>query len=536
MLVTLPFLLLLLDYWPLGRVSQHWVGGARKSSGPGTLCEPVQNPDEHLQGSDFVRDPPSSRQFAPCTQQRLALRRLLLEKLPWLALTAASCAVTRFAHQAAIVPIEVLPPSTRLLNSLVSCNAYLVKLIFPVGLAVFYPHPQDTLAVGRIAGSALLLVGISLAVLACRRKCPYLPVGWLWYLGMLVPVIGLVQVGSQAMADRYTYLSQIGLYIALAWGAERVSGNWPYRRVFCGAAAAIVVVALAWCAWQQTSHWRNSEMLWTHTLACTSRNALAHNSLGFVLASRGQVDDAIDHYRQALEIDPDYQLAHNNLGAALAGRGQVDEAIAHYRRALEIKADDELAHNNLGMALVSRGQADEAIEHFQKALEIKPNYVEAHGNLGLELASRGWLDEAIAHYRKAVEVDPNDAAGHGNLGNALAAQGKLNEAIQHYLVVLRLNPQDVLGHIQLGNALAGEGRPHEAEICFREALRLAPSNADARVCLAKALQQQGQTEEALQYYQEPLRLCPDQPEALESVARLRIARPDPKLRNTAPRP
>ena len=342
------------------------------------------------------------------------------------------------------------------------------------------------------------------------------------------------------MADRYTYLPQIGLYVAIAWGAADVAGSWPYRRWALAAVSALVVAVLMVCAWQQTRYWRNSETLWTHTLACTSQNPIALTTTwaarwpaadrstrrspitgrpwksspttrrptttsaspwpaadrstrrspitgrpwksspttrrptttsGMALAGRGQVDEAIAHYRKALEIKPDYAEAHNNLGNALAGRGQVDEAIAHYRKALKIKPDYAEAHNNLGIALAGRGQVDEAIAQYRKALEIKPDYAEAHNNLGspwpaadrstrrspitarpwksspttprptttsARLAGRGEVDEAIAHFRKALEIKPDYAEAHYNLGLVLAGRGQVDEAMDHYRKALGL--------------------------------------------------------------------------------------------------
>ena len=351
MLVTLPFVLLLLDYWPLGRI------GAKVP--------------QSLQRAHLPRQTP------------LALRRVLLEKLSWLALAAVSCIVTYLAQGTLVVVLQILPFRGRIANALVCYVAYLGQLFYPVGLTVFHPYPQISFPIWKIVGCLLLLVGVSWAALACRRKCPYLLVGWLWYLGMLVPVIGLVQVGFQAMADRYTYLPQIGLYIALVWGAEHISRRWPYRRWVVGAASALVMMGLAWCAWQQASYWKADETLWPYTLACNSRNSLAHNNLAVVLAGGGRVDEAIDHYETALEINPDYAEAHINLGVALANRGQFDKAITHCQRAVEIRPGYAEAHYNLGVALAGGGRVDEAIDHFRKALEINRDYAGAHYSLGL---------------------------------------------------------------------------------------------------------------------------------------------------------
>ena len=284
-----------------------------------------------------------------------------------------------------------------------------------------------------------MLLAISTAVFVARRKCPYLLFGWLWYLGTLVPVIGLVQVGSQAMADRYTYLTQIGLYMAIAWGAADVAGSWPYRRWPLAAVSALVVAGLMVCAWQQTRHWRDSETLWTHTLACTSQNPIAHNNLGIALAGRGQVDEAIAHYRKALEIKPDYvggpqqprtcvgrprtgRRGHRPLPegpgnqARLRGRptttsaspwpaaDRVDEAIAHYRKALEIKPDYAEAHNNLGVRAGRPRTGRRGDRPLPEGPGNQARRRQAHNNLGVALAGCGQVDEAIEHCQKALDL------------------------------------------------------------------------------------------------------------------------------------
>jgi tetratricopeptide (TPR) repeat protein len=324
--------------------------------------------------------------------------------------------------------MDLIPFSSRVANALVSYVAYLGQLLHPVNLAVFYPHPGMGVPIWNVFGAFLLMAGIFAAVLAWRRKCPYLLVGWLWYVGTLVPVIGLVQVGGQARADRYTYLTQIGLYIAIAWGASQLSRERPHRRWICGVTSALVVVLMAVCAWAQTSYWRDSETLWTHALACAPEDVTCHYYLGLVLAERGQLDEAIVHYRTALEIEPGFASAHNNLGLALAGSGQVDEAIAEYRKVLQINANDPQAHNNLALALAGRGETDEAIAHYEKSLEINPDSPMTHNNLGDALTGRGRLDAAIGHYQKALELKPDFVEARENLGRAMAARERLKKA------------------------------------------------------------------------------------------------------------
>jgi len=380
MLVTLPFVLLLLDYWPLGRIGLHTAGISR---------------------------------------------RVVVEKLPLLALTAASCVVTFFAQGEAISSVEAIPLSSRIANALVSYLAYIRDIFYPVGLAVLYPYPEGGLPIWKVVASSLAVTGISTAALVWRRRFPYLFVGWFWYVGMLVPVIGLVQVGLQSMADRYTYLPQIGLCIAVTWGVAQLAVSWRYRFRVYGAPAALAVLVLIGLAWKQTSYWRDSEALWTRALASTVRNSPAHLNLGLALAGRGQVDAAITHYQKALELKPSSSNAHNNLGLALAQKGQADEAIANFQKAVEIKPDYANAHQNLGVALEGRGQSDVAIAHYQRALELKPDYPDiTHNNLGSALARRGQLDAAIVHFRKALELRPDYAEARNNLDLALRLRGQ----------------------------------------------------------------------------------------------------------------
>jgi tetratricopeptide (TPR) repeat protein len=293
---------------------------------------------------------------------------------------------------------------------------------------------------------------------------------------MLVPVSGVAQAGNQARADRFTYLPQIGLCIALAWAVADVARSSSYRRWACGIVSPLVLAILLGCAWRQTSFWRDSETLWNHTLACTSRNNEAHNNLGLVLAGRGQIDEAITHFQKALEIKPDLVEAHNNLGWALGRRGQVDAAIAHYKEALKIKPDDAETHNNLGNALAHRGQSGEAIAHYEEALKIKPDHELAHYNLGVALAGCGQVDAAIAHFQQALKIKPDDVEAHNNLGIALARRGQVGAAIAHYEEALKIKPDDELAHYNLGLALSQQGEYAAAIVQLREAIRLVPSH------------------------------------------------------------
>ncbi|MEN6459719.1 MAG: tetratricopeptide repeat protein [Thermoguttaceae bacterium] len=412
MLVTMPFVLLLLDYWPLDRMATE--PGPRRA------------------------------------------RRLLLEKAPLFALSALCCAVTVWAQSEAIDNGYPVALGWRLGNAAVSCAAYVAQSLAPTGLAVLYPHPGAELPGWQIAAAIVLLAVLSLVSLVLRRRAPFLLVGWLWFLGMLTPVIGLIQVGQQARADRYTYLPQIGLWIALVWGVSWLIGQRRWAVAACSAAAAAAVAGLAVSAWVQTSYWRDSKTLWNRTIACTGRNPIAHYNLGEALTSVGRGDEAIDAYRNAIREKPDYPEARYNLGVLLAARGQTDEAIAQYRAALQSAPDLSAAHCNLGVALASRGRFDEAIEHYQAALHISQD-ADIYNNLGNVELRLGRVDEAIAHYREALRLTPEYADAHSNLGIALLQCGRLAEAIVQFRRVLDLQPDNDNARCNLNAALHGVG-------------------------------------------------------------------------------
>ena len=387
MLVTVPFVLLLLDYWPLGRVtSGEW----------------------------------QVTRFRIPVPQLSTLNNLLYEKLPLFGLAVVSCVVTIVAQHEAIQSFEHISFSLRLGNALVSYVVYLGQMFWPTGLAVLYPFTARNIGFLAVVLSLVLLAGISAGVFILCRRRPYFLTGWLWYLIMLAPVIGIFQVGWQARADRYTYLPQIGLYVWLTWAAAEGCAGRRYRRVVLGGLATGILAALMFCARAQTPYWRNSETLWTHTLACTSGNDVAHNNLGIILAQNGLADEAIAQFRNALEIRPGNAEAQNNLGKALLQKGNADEAIAHFQTALQIKPDFVEACNNLGNARFKVGRVDEAIIQYRTALRIKPDFAEAHNNLGNALLKVGSVDEAIAHFQKALQIKPVYPQALNNLAWALA--------------------------------------------------------------------------------------------------------------------
>jgi Flp pilus assembly protein TadD len=459
MLVTLPFVLLLLDYWPLKR----FTGPVFAGGGAG----PVYG----LKNSSFPL-------------------RLTVEKIPLLALSLASSVAAIIAQGQAVQPLEKFPLSLRIGNALVSCVSYGWQMFYPAGLAVFHPYPASGLPSWEVILAFLIVLAISVGVFHWRRPCPYLLVGWLWYLVMLIPVIGLIQIGGQAQADHYTYLPQIGLYLALTWAVAKLGAGWRFRRLVLGGMAAIVVAALSVGSFIQTSYWRDSETLWTHTLACTSNNAVAHYNFGMTILPKGRVDEALAHFQKAVEIDPNHARAHVSLGVALFQKGQVGEAIAHFQKALtmEIHPDPSGVYYDLGIALLQQGRVDEAIAHFQKAVEIQPVNVEFHNVLGNTLFQKRRMDEAIAQYQAVLKIRPGHPEACNNLCRAAWVLATSPEAsIRNGTKAIELAGQmerlssgkDPLIVMVLAAACAEAGRFPEAVAAAERAQQLAAQQGNA---------------------------------------------------------
>jgi tetratricopeptide (TPR) repeat protein len=434
MLVTLPFVLLLLDYWPFGRFQ---FGGAVV----------------HHEADGSIS--PADR--------RISALRLVGEKAPLFLLSALSSIVTVVAQQrgGAVVSLETHSIESRFANALVSYITYIEKMIWPSHLAIFYPYPE-TFPIWKVAGAGLLLVCLSILVIRAARKRPYLVVGWIWYLGTLVPVIGLVQVGSQAMADRYTYVPLIGLSIIVAEGVPDLLGRWRHRRVALSIFAGLLLSILMTLTKLQVRHWQNDVTLFRHAGEVTTNNHLSHANLGAALFRQGKYQESIIHSREALRIKPDSAEPHNNIGLALAHLGEHQEAIVHWEEALRIKPDFADAHSNLGMALSHLGKYQEAFSHYREALRIKPDAADAHNNLGGELRRLGRHEEAIAHFTEALKIKPDYAEAHGNLGNIFTELGRVEEAITQYNEALRIKSDFAEVRLSLGLAYLRVGNRDSA--------------------------------------------------------------------------
>ena len=414
MLVSLPFVLILLDFWPLNRIR-------------------IEQADSS--GS---------------TKQWPILRRIVLEKIPFLAIVLISSVITFLVqkHSGAVNSLDMAPLFSRIANALVSYVGYIGKMVWPSNMAVLYPFP-NMIPWWKVAGAGFFLISISLLAIRGMKQRPYLAVGWFWYIGTLVPVIGLVKVGNHSMADRYTYIPFIGVFIIIAWGISEFVKRWRPVKTFLPVMAAAILFIFMAVTFYQVQYWENSVTLFEHTLEVTSNNSIAHNNLGNALEKQGRVEEAIKHYMEALRVKPYFAEAHNNLGTALHAQGRMDDAVKHYIEALRIKPDYEHAHYNLGITLQAQGRMDDAVKHYVEAVRIKPDYEHAHYNLGNTLQAQGRMDDAIKHYVEAVRIKPDFAEAHSNLGIALFHKKDIDGAIEHFRKALQIKPD----YIQAKNNL-----------------------------------------------------------------------------------
>jgi protein O-mannosyl-transferase len=442
MVVTLPFVMLLLDYWPLQRLNPPGVN----------------------------------------------LRRLVLEKVPLLVVAGGSCVVTCLAQQSekAIQTLGNLPLALRLGNAMTSYAVYLKKMFWPTDLAVFYPHPAS-IPSWELTGAALLLAGITALVIAMRSRCPCLLVGWFWFVGTLIPVIGLVQVGDQALADRYTYVSSLGVLIAVVWGMEALTRRWRHRVIPLSLVSLSVVILCVLLTWRQLGYWQNTETLFGHALKVSPDNYRAHYNLGCALGEKGDDAEAIHHYEEAIRLRPNFADARCNLAVELIRENRLDEAAQQLLEVIRLQPDAWDARNNLGMIFSKKGRVDEALFQFQAAVRLKPDSAEARNNFGMVLMQAGRMNEAISQFQAAVRLKPDYAEARNRCGLALARQGRTSEAISQFQAAVRLKPDFAEARSNLGVVLVQSGRLDEAIRQFQEAIRLDPTYAPAQKNLATVL-------------------------------------------------
>ena len=510
MLVTVPCVLLLLDYWPLRRWEDH-------------SPQPDGNGADHASRITFhvSRSPLPSAAWAG---------RLVLEKLPFFALAAGDCILTASAQQAAMVSTAGLGIAQRFAHALLSYVHYIGALFVPRGMAVYYPYEKAPPASEvLLAGMVLALVTMLVIRLASRRRYPV--TGWLWFLGMLVPVIGLVQVGDQAWADRYTYLPSIGLFIAVVWGLSDLTEQWPAGRTALRWLAAAVGLGLLAGTSVQLRYWKDTRTLFEHAARVTRNNPLATTLLGTLLAKEGKFDQAAEYYRTALGYAPGFPEAHFYLGHALDQQGKLDEAIVEYNRALWFKPTQEQTHIFLGAALAKQGKADQATAHYLAAIKLNRQSAVAHNNLAKLLHAQGRYEDAIAHYTAALESDPGLAQAHNNFGILLLQQGRLAEGVAQLREALHLKPGDLESQINLAQALVQQEQWAEAADLFAKTVTPATTDPHVHCQFATALAHLRRTRDAMSRYAIALLLQPDQPAALDGLAWILATDAAPAIRN-----
>lgn len=521
MAVTLPFVLLLLDYWPLGRVkSVNW---------------------------SELRQPKHRRLWG----------RLILEKIPFAVIALADSAVTWQINKSGgnTALLAELPFNLRVENVFVSYARYLGKIVWPFDLSVFYPYPHHWPWPHIIFAGALTIL-LCLAAVRLGRQRPFVFTGWFWFVGMLVPVIGITQAGIQSMADRFTYIPATGIFIIVAWELGEISRRWPAAKSFIGGLALTVLIACGLRTWNQTGHWRNGETLFRYAISVTPDNSFACFNLGCALYENHQVAEATDYFRETVRISPNSPEAYQkladvllaqglveeainnyqktlylkprnpsatfNLGNAWLERGEVEKAINYYRTAAEIEPESFDVQNNWGAALERAGRINEAIPHYAEALRLAPTNADFENNLGVALAKSGNLEAAIQHFTAATQMATNNARACCNLGHALAAKGHLDEAIHWYLRAIQINPNFVDAADHLGDAYAEKGQREMAIDCYRKAVQGDPRSISAHLKLARALASAGQSPEAIKAYQAVLQLDPDCTEAKQQLHSLEM--------------
>jgi tetratricopeptide (TPR) repeat protein len=387
-------------------------------------------------------------------------------------------------------PVSIL---TILTNAMISYFEYLWKMLWPKGLAILYAHPGNTLAVWKGVLCGIALLAITTISIKLIRKAPYFLVGWFWYLGTLIPVIGFIPLGLHLIADRYAYLPLIGIFIIVAWGLPELMAKWHHKKKVLSILAGVLILILMPITWIQVSHWKSSITIFEHAIKVTDKKypdfGLVHNNLGVALVAEGKNEEAIYHYKVAIRLKPDFADAYNNLGVSLISEGKNEEGISHHKVAIKLNPDNAVAHYNLGVSLVAEGENEEAISHYKVAIRLQPNYALAHNNLGSALVAEGKNEEAIFHYKIAIKLNPDFVLAHYNLGNTLRRKGRNGEAISHYKMTIKLNPDFADAYNNLGALLFNTKMTEEAIGYFKEAIRIRPGFASAQKNLETALLQ-----------------------------------------------
>jgi tetratricopeptide (TPR) repeat protein len=510
-IVPLPFVLLLLDYWPLNRFNNFSSDLHSKND-----AQISKIPKMSDRTGDFIH-----RGF-----------KLFIEKIPLIAVSIISTLLGVIgAHHlgGVITSVESLSIKLRIISTITFYLKYILNMFYPFNLSAIYLHPgkypelfsSPAFPWWETTGALTILALISFMAVKVMKRMPYFIVGWLWFLGTLIPVIGLIQIGRHSIADRYSYIPHIGLFIIIAWGIPELLSRWRHKKVFLSATVFTLLSILTITTCKQLTYWKNSITLFKHAVKVNPNNFVAHinlgsaldsigrnseatkhfleavrlvpnipkarNNLGLSLDKQGNSDEAIKHLLKAIQLSPDYVDAHYNLSNALHKVGRTDEAIGHLLKTIHLKPDYAEAHNNLGNALLSDGRTDEAIHYYNQALKLKTDYAEAHNNLGTALDSKGLTEKALKHFSKAIEIKPDFAEAYNNMGKALYKEGLLKEAINNFLKSIEINPGLAEAHNNLGIAYIGKENIDAAIVSFQKALLIKPSYANAKLNLKKAL-------------------------------------------------
>jgi len=440
MLVTLPFVLLLLDYWPLYRL--------RSEKQTGTHQKSPENPPEHYDERQKLQEnydkiPARIIKAVSTIPPWVIVRQLVLEKVPLFSLSVISCVVTYVAAEKGehLKTLEVVPLTIRIANASVSYVGYIWKMVWPNDLAFFYPRP-GRLLLWQVLGAFLLLAGITLMVIWTARKLPYLIVGWLWYVGTLAPVIGIVHISEQASADRYTYIPLIGLFIMAAWGIPELLGTWRYRKKVLVPLSAVVLLSCFGMTMIQVNYWQNSITLFDHALKVTTGNIPAYNNRAATYVNIGNYNQAIEDCDKAIELDPKYEKAYFNRARSYQKLGNYNQAIEDFSKAIELNPKFAEAYNNKGAAYGALGNYNQAIEDFSKAIELNPKYAMAYSNRGVANGKLGNHKGAIGDYDRAIEIYPKCAEAYNNRGTAYYHLGNQKQAIEDLKTAARFGNEN----------------------------------------------------------------------------------------------
>jgi tetratricopeptide (TPR) repeat protein len=465
MIVILPFVLLLLDFWPLNK----------------------------------IRNPKS------------AVRDIVLEKVPFFVLAAVLGVITFLAQRnvGTMAGIDILPLQDRFANAFLSYARYIGKLFVPQNLAVFYPSDIHTIKLWQVVVCILLFIAITILVILFGRNRRFLPVGWFWFVGTLVPVIGLVQVGAQAYADRYTYIPYIGLFIMLAWGLPDFLSKLPQRKIVLGPAMIIVLATLGILAHRQVDFWKDGITLFSRAIEVTRNNVVAHNELGSAFLRLGRYQDAIESYKRSIKIKSDYAESHYNLGVSYLNIGSFQDALESCMQAVKIKPDYAEAYNGLGSACLNLGRYQDALESYRQAVKIRPDFAEAHYNLGIVCDKLSRWQDSIEAYKQAVKIKPDFAGAYNNLGVAYFNIDSFQEALESCRQAVNINPDFAEAYNNLGNACLRLDRHQEAIEAYQKAVEIRPDYARAHYNLGVAYGSVGSSQEEIESYKRAVEIKPD---------------------------